>query len=74
VAAPTSQTGALRNIDVARYEPNSVVVSQGLETGEIVRVRAYAPPFGPPPGLPYDWVRGVDDLITAVFDERGADL
>ena len=33
---PTSQTVALRNIDVARYEPNSVVVSQGLEAGEIV--------------------------------------
>ena len=33
---PPSQTVALRNIDVARYEPNSVVVSQGLEAGEIV--------------------------------------
>jgi RND family efflux transporter MFP subunit len=33
---PTSQTVALRNIDVARYEPNSIVVSQGLEAGEIV--------------------------------------
>jgi membrane fusion protein, multidrug efflux system len=36
VVDPTSQTVALRNIDVARYEPNSVVVSQGLEAGEIV--------------------------------------
>ena len=33
---PTSQTVSLRNIDVARYEPNTVVVSQGLEAGEIV--------------------------------------
>jgi membrane fusion protein, multidrug efflux system len=36
VVDPTSQTVALRNIDVARYEPSSVVVSQGLEAGEIV--------------------------------------
>ena len=32
----TSQTVALRNIDVSRYDPNTVVVSQGLEAGEIV--------------------------------------
>jgi len=36
VVDPTSQTVSLRNIDVARYEPNTVVVSQGLEAGEIV--------------------------------------
>ena len=31
VVDPTSQTVALRNIDVSRYEPNSVVVAQGLD-------------------------------------------
>jgi membrane fusion protein, multidrug efflux system len=36
VVDPASQTVALRNINVARYDPNSVVVSQGLEAGEIV--------------------------------------
>jgi len=36
VVDPQSQTVSLRNIDVLRYEPASVVVSQGLETGELV--------------------------------------
>ena len=33
---PKSQTVALRNVDVARYDPADVVISQGLEAGEIV--------------------------------------
>jgi membrane fusion protein, multidrug efflux system len=33
---PRSQTVSLRNVDVARYDPANIVVSQGLETGEIV--------------------------------------
>lgn len=33
---PASQTVALRTVDVARYDPASVVISQGLEAGEIV--------------------------------------
>jgi RND family efflux transporter MFP subunit len=33
---PASQGVALRNVDVARYDPDRVVVSQGLETGEVV--------------------------------------
>jgi RND family efflux transporter MFP subunit len=33
---PASQTVALRNVDVARYDPASVVISQGLDAGEIV--------------------------------------
>jgi membrane fusion protein, multidrug efflux system len=36
VVDPASQTVSLRNIDVARYEANTVVVSQGLEAGKIV--------------------------------------
>jgi hypothetical protein len=31
-----SQTVSLRTVDVARYDPAGVVVSQGLDTGEIV--------------------------------------
>jgi membrane fusion protein, multidrug efflux system len=27
---------SLRNVDVLRYDPATVIVSQGLETGEIV--------------------------------------
>jgi RND family efflux transporter MFP subunit len=33
---PTSQTVSLRNVDVARYDPDAVVLSRGLEAGEIV--------------------------------------
>jgi RND family efflux transporter MFP subunit len=33
---PQSQTVSLRNVDVLRYDPASVVISQGLETGELV--------------------------------------
>jgi RND family efflux transporter MFP subunit len=36
VVDPQSQTVSLRNVDVARYDPASVVVSQGLESGEVV--------------------------------------
>ena len=31
-----SQTVSLRNVDVSRYDPAAVVISQGLEAGEIV--------------------------------------
>ena len=33
---PQSQTVSLRNVEVPRYDPAAVVVSQGLETGELV--------------------------------------
>ena len=33
---PQSQTVSLRNVDVERYDPADVVISQGLETGETV--------------------------------------
>ena len=36
VVDPQSQTVSLRNVDVLRYDPASVVISQGLETGELV--------------------------------------
>jgi membrane fusion protein, multidrug efflux system len=36
VVDPHSQTVSLRNVDVLRYDPASVVISQGLETGEVV--------------------------------------
>lgn len=36
VVDPHSQTVSLRNVDVLRYDPASVVVSQGLESGEVV--------------------------------------
>ena len=36
VVDPKSQTVSLRSVDVSRYDPADVVVSQGLETGEIV--------------------------------------
>ena len=36
VVDPQSQTVALRNVDVSRYDPADVVISQGLEAGEIV--------------------------------------
>jgi membrane fusion protein, multidrug efflux system len=36
VVDPQSQSVSLRNVDVLRYDPASVVVSQGLEAGEIV--------------------------------------
>lgn len=36
VMDPGSQTVSLRNVDVLRYDPAAVVISQGLETGEIV--------------------------------------
>ena len=36
VVDPQSETVSLRNVDVSRYGPTDVVVSQGLDTGEIV--------------------------------------
>jgi RND family efflux transporter MFP subunit len=36
VMDPGSQTVSLRNVDVLRYDPAAVIISQGLETGEIV--------------------------------------
>jgi membrane fusion protein, multidrug efflux system len=36
VVDPQSHTVSLRNVDVARYDPANVVISQGLETGEVV--------------------------------------
>jgi RND family efflux transporter MFP subunit len=36
VVDPKSQTVSLRNVDVSRYDPADVVISQGLDTGEIV--------------------------------------
>src|SRR5215471_10342622 len=36
VVDPQSQTVSLRNVEVLRYDPASVVVSQGLETGDLV--------------------------------------
>jgi membrane fusion protein, multidrug efflux system len=36
VVDPHSLTVSLRNVDVSRYDPADAVISQGLETGEIV--------------------------------------
>jgi RND family efflux transporter MFP subunit len=36
VVDPQSHTVSLRNVDVSRYDPASVVVSKGLENGEVV--------------------------------------
>ena len=36
VVDPESRTVSLRNVDVARFDPASVVISQGLESGEVV--------------------------------------
>ncbi len=36
VVDPRSQTVSLRNVEVLRFDPATVVISQGLETGEIV--------------------------------------
>ena len=36
VVDPRSQTVALRNVDVSRYDPADVVISKGLEAGEVV--------------------------------------
>ena len=36
VVDPTAQTVSLRSIDVARYDPGLVIVSKGLQDGEIV--------------------------------------
>ena len=36
VVDPQSQTVSLRNVDVLRYDPAAVVISQGLESGERV--------------------------------------
>jgi RND family efflux transporter MFP subunit len=36
VVDPQSQTVSLRNVDVLRYEPASVFLSQGLESGDVV--------------------------------------
>jgi membrane fusion protein, multidrug efflux system len=36
VVDPQGRTVSLRNVDIARYDPASVVVSRGLEPGEVV--------------------------------------
>ena len=36
VVDPQSKTVSLREVDVSRYDPGSVVISKGLENGEIV--------------------------------------
>jgi RND family efflux transporter MFP subunit len=36
VVDPKTQTVSLRNVDVARYDPASVVIAQGLEPGDVV--------------------------------------
>jgi RND family efflux transporter MFP subunit len=36
VVDPQSKTVSLRDIEILRYDPNSVAISQGLETGDIV--------------------------------------
>jgi RND family efflux transporter MFP subunit len=36
VVDPQSQTVSLRNVEVLRYDPATVIIAQGLETGEIV--------------------------------------
>ena len=36
VVDPKNQTVSLRNVDVGRYDPTDVVVSQGLDAGDIV--------------------------------------
>jgi len=36
VVDPATSTVALRNVDIVRHDPATVVVSQGLDTGEIV--------------------------------------
>jgi membrane fusion protein, multidrug efflux system len=36
VVDPQSKTVSLREVDVARYDPATVVISRGLETGEVV--------------------------------------
>lgn len=36
VVDPRSRTVSLHNVDVVRYDPATVVISQGLETGDIV--------------------------------------
>ena len=36
VVDPHSQTVTLRSVDVLRYDPATVVISQGLETGDVV--------------------------------------
>jgi membrane fusion protein, multidrug efflux system len=36
VVDPQSQTVSLRSVDVSRYDPATVVISQGLDTGEVV--------------------------------------
>ena len=33
---PQSKTVSLREVDVSRYDPGSVVISKGLENGEVV--------------------------------------
>jgi multidrug efflux pump subunit AcrA (membrane-fusion protein) len=36
IVEPQSQTVSLRPVDVLRYDPATVVISRGLETGEVV--------------------------------------
>jgi RND family efflux transporter MFP subunit len=36
IVDPASQTVSLRNVEVRRFDPGTVVISQGLETGDIV--------------------------------------
>ena len=36
VVDPQSHTVSLREVDVSRYDPGSVVISKGLQNGEVV--------------------------------------
>ena len=36
VVDPSSSVVSMRNVEVSRYDPGAVVVSHGLETGDIV--------------------------------------
>ena len=36
VVDPQSKTVSLREVDILRHDPATVVISQGLETGEVV--------------------------------------
>ena len=63
VVDPQKLTVSMRNIELLRHDPGTVVVAHGLDTGEIVvtagvqalhpgqKVRLLAPPVGPPTGV-----------------------
>ena len=54
VVDPADSTVSLRNVEVLRHDPDSVVIAEGLEAGDIVvtaGVQALHPgPDGAPPG------------------------